>query len=254
MVERLLSKGKEGEFLLKNYVFYIIPMINVDGVVFGHYRTNLSGKDLNRKWNCSDKDASVPEVVAVKAYLQELSKERDIRFIVDLHGHSKKLGSFFYGNPCPENPDVVRIFPYACSKLTTAVQYDECTFAAEEYKRKAARVYLSFLFRQIHVYTFESSFYAYIKDGKKVEFSQKEYRDLGSVLVNSLFLQLEHEIKFQQSFEFTLSTKNASSKEFMGSPFVKMLTELKNNKSLLETGAKCESGSDSKPEETEINN
>ena len=43
------------------------------------------------------------------------------------------------------------------------------------------------------------------KDGKKIEFNPKEYRDLGGILVQALFLQLEHEIKFQQSFEFNLS-------------------------------------------------
>ena len=66
----------------------------------------------------------------------------------------------------------------------------DCTFAAEEYKRKAARVYLSFLYRLIHVYTFESSFYAYFKEGKKIEFTPKEYRELGGTLVNALFMQL----------------------------------------------------------------
>lgn len=29
-------------------------MINPDGVVFGNYRTNLSGYDLNRKWDSFD--------------------------------------------------------------------------------------------------------------------------------------------------------------------------------------------------------
>ena len=49
----------------------------------------------------------------------------------------------------------------------------DCTFASEEYKRKAARVYLSYFYKQMHVYTFESSFYAYFKEGRKVEFTPK---------------------------------------------------------------------------------
>jgi hypothetical protein len=31
-------------------VFKIIPIINVDGVIFGNYRCSLSGIDLNRTW------------------------------------------------------------------------------------------------------------------------------------------------------------------------------------------------------------
>ena len=50
-------------------MFVVIPMINPDGVVFGHYRTNLAGKDLNRKWNASEKDLNCPEVTAIKTYL-----------------------------------------------------------------------------------------------------------------------------------------------------------------------------------------
>lgn len=84
----------------------------------------------------------------------------------------------------------------------------DCTFATEEDKRKAARVYLSYLYKQIHVYTFESSFYAYEKEGQKIEFTPKEYRDLGSSLMNALYLQLEHEFKYQQSVEFNLKKYN----------------------------------------------
>lgn len=103
---------------------------------------------------------------------------------------------------------MVRIFPFVCSKLHPAVQYLDCTFAAEEYKRKAARVYLSFLHRLIHVYTFESSFYAYFKQGERIPFTPKEYRELGGVLMQALFMQLEHEVKFQQGFEFNLKKNN----------------------------------------------
>jgi hypothetical protein len=54
--------------------------------------------------------------------------------------------------------------------------------------------------------------------------------------MSGLAIQLEHEVKYQQSFEFNF-TKNATNKEFMNSPFVKFLTELRQNKSLLEVGA-----------------
>lgn len=40
--------------------YLIIPMINVDGVVAGNYRTGLSGKDLNRMYG--RKNALCPEV------------------------------------------------------------------------------------------------------------------------------------------------------------------------------------------------
>lgn len=50
-MEFLLGKSKEAEFLRKNFVFKIIPMVNPDGVVVGNYRTNLMGHDLNRKWD-----------------------------------------------------------------------------------------------------------------------------------------------------------------------------------------------------------
>lgn len=58
---------------------------------------------------------------------------------------------------------MVRIFPFVCSKVSQAIQFYDCTFTSEEYKRKAARVYLSFLYKLLHVYTFEVSFYAYFK-------------------------------------------------------------------------------------------
>ena len=65
--------------------------------------------------------------------------------------------------------------------------------------------------------------------------------------VNALFMQLEHEVKFQQSFEFNLHKNNT--KDYQNSPFVKLIGELKNNREFMEWGVKNESGSESKPEE-----
>lgn len=125
----------------------------------------------------------------------------------------------------------MRIFPYLCSKLHSGVQYYDCTFTTEEYKKKAARVYLSFYCKLVHVYTFESSFYAYEKDGNKIEFTPKEYRELGGTLVSALHLQLEHDCKYQQSLEFNL--KKFNNKEYLLSPFVKYMFELKSYQQLL---------------------
>lgn len=37
-----------------------------------------------------------------------LKDKKDLRMILDLHGHSKKMNSFFYGNPNEEDPDIPR--------------------------------------------------------------------------------------------------------------------------------------------------
>ena len=75
----------------------------------------------------------------------------------------------------------------------------DCTFAMEEYKKKAARVFLSFYFRQIQVYTFEASFYGFINNGKKEEFTPQTYQNLGKTLVEGLYCLLENEIKITQA-------------------------------------------------------
>jgi murein tripeptide amidase MpaA len=36
------------QFLRTNIIFKIVPMVNVDGVSIGNFRTGLSGKDFNR--------------------------------------------------------------------------------------------------------------------------------------------------------------------------------------------------------------
>lgn len=69
-------------------------MLNADGVIVGNYRTNLMGFDLNRKWDQYDKNKTFPEVNAVKYYISELNKEKKVKIILDLHGHSKKYSDY----------------------------------------------------------------------------------------------------------------------------------------------------------------
>lgn len=50
-IDFLLQKNnKEAKMLRETFIFKIIPMLNPDGVVNGHYRCNYIGADLNRRW------------------------------------------------------------------------------------------------------------------------------------------------------------------------------------------------------------
>jgi murein tripeptide amidase MpaA len=49
-------------------------MVNPDGVIFGNYRTNLAGFDLNRKWDGIDNYQVFPEISAIKTFIADLHK------------------------------------------------------------------------------------------------------------------------------------------------------------------------------------
>ena len=88
-----------------SFNFKIVPVVNVDGVVNGNYRANLSGQDLNRVWDAPLKSKH-PEVSAIKG--QIVIDGSRVKMVLDLHAHSKKLKSFFYGSPSTQNN---RLFP-----------------------------------------------------------------------------------------------------------------------------------------------
>jgi len=61
-------------------------MLNVDGVIHGNHRTNLAGRDLNRRWQ----DTSpylYPIIYAVKNMARMVQEEREIEVYCDIHGH-----------------------------------------------------------------------------------------------------------------------------------------------------------------------
>lgn len=86
-------------------------MLNVDGVIYGNFRTNLAGYDINRQWKEADRWMN-PEVYALKKLIV---KQTDLSFVMDLHGHSKKFNSFIYA--CKqENRFQEKIFPFLMSQ------------------------------------------------------------------------------------------------------------------------------------------
>lgn len=50
VMQFLSSEDEVAARLRDSFIFKIVPMVNPDGVIHGHSRTNLSGRDLNRVW------------------------------------------------------------------------------------------------------------------------------------------------------------------------------------------------------------
>lgn len=150
----------------KNFQYYIVPMINIDGVFYGNYRTNLSGNDLNRVWRQPRKDYHY-EVYSLKKFLHSLNKTAPIQLIIDIHGHSNSLNSFFYGNPPRKDCENPKLFPYYCSRKVKQISYTQSTFGISDDKKSCARVVLAEMFPKALVYTFENSFYGWRK-GKHI--------------------------------------------------------------------------------------
>lgn len=86
-----LSKQLRGRF-----VFYIVPMVNPDGVIVGNYRCSLSGQDLNRVWDRPSPRLH-PEIFFLKDLLKQLTEQSTVALFCDLHGHSRRKDVFLYG-------------------------------------------------------------------------------------------------------------------------------------------------------------
>jgi len=92
----LLSEDEEAVELLKRVEFHIVPMMNPDGVVRGHYRYNAAGLDLNRQWK-NEENSNAPTVKKVQNLMREQYKaDRDIKCFVDLHAISSRQKIFMY--------------------------------------------------------------------------------------------------------------------------------------------------------------
>ena len=50
IIDYLTGPSLNSKILRDNFVFKIVPMLNIDGVVNGSSRCNLAGVDLNRCW------------------------------------------------------------------------------------------------------------------------------------------------------------------------------------------------------------
>lgn len=82
-VETLCADTDTARLVRQRYTFYVVPMLNPDGVDNGHWRHNTGGIDLNRDWA----DFNQPETRLVRDFLREKLRDpqRKLYFGIDFH-------------------------------------------------------------------------------------------------------------------------------------------------------------------------
>jgi len=97
IIKELLAESNSTRFLRDKFEFWIVPMLNVDGVVLGNFRCGGQGLDFNRCFSqsMSEKVVEIAQVMSLIKGFKERGSQ--IEFVVDFHGHSEQKNCFFYG-------------------------------------------------------------------------------------------------------------------------------------------------------------
>ena len=70
-------------------------MVNVDGVIYGNFRCDITGTDLNRRWKFTSR-TMFPQISEIKRKICTYKSKHKIDCVFDLHGHSKSYNVFSY--------------------------------------------------------------------------------------------------------------------------------------------------------------
>ena len=139
--EYLMAFNKEANYLRDNYIIKIIPMINVDGVICGNSRTSLSGCDLNRRWEKPDEFLH-PEIYYLKELIFNFTKNIEVEYIIDFHGHFCAFNSFFYGKKKKKDLKYCKYFPFVVGKISDVILFNKSCFKMPRFKKGTGRIHL----------------------------------------------------------------------------------------------------------------
>ncbi|QDZ19156.1 putative zinc carboxypeptidase [Chloropicon primus] len=164
----LLQKDDERAIKLREkFVFKLVPIINPDGVSFGHYRSDSQGQNLNRFYE-DPKPEIHPEIFALKSLIMYYFGKGTLEVSIDLHAHANRMGSFAYGNHLSSEQQMETIL-YNKLVAMNCPYYDfrSCSFSERnmsskdkngESKEGSNRVALYRATNLVHIYTIETNY------------------------------------------------------------------------------------------------
>jgi len=186
LIKFITSSNPIATELRERLIIKIIPMMNVDGVIVGNYRYDLSGQDLNRNF-ANPNEKLHPIIYSVKQMINNLkAQNKEILAYIDIHGHSKKKCSFIYGPYYPLHMDRyvrVRILSRLLANITPMFRYSACRFKQQLAKMNTARLVISKEFDVVNSLTLENSFYGFINEERKtIEYCKEYYESMGECM------------------------------------------------------------------------
>jgi hypothetical protein len=81
MIDFLISDHPYARRFRRNYVWYVVPMVNPDGVYLGYTRATSESRDANRDWG----NTNSVEVNVVRNHIDSINAAYGIDFFIDWH-------------------------------------------------------------------------------------------------------------------------------------------------------------------------
>lgn len=136
IIDFLVSNDSTAARLREHFVFKIVPMLNMDGVIEGNHRCSYAGVDLNRQYLFPEPQLH-PTIYAIKKMITHVTEFSEVQLYVDLHGHFRKKNIFMYGCNNDYFPDrrlKECIFPYLLSQKDFNFSFKDCSFTVTKRK------------------------------------------------------------------------------------------------------------------------
>ncbi|KAK8892202.1 hypothetical protein M9Y10_029425 [Tritrichomonas musculus] len=219
-IEFLFSKQPSAEYLLNHFIFKIIPMVNIDGVIDGYHHIGLDGENLNHVWGNPD-SRKHPVIYHIKSLMNDVNKGAGIAAFIDFHGTSSEHGTFLYGCPFNDNDKNIsftsinkeNLFPKILSSLCDSFSIEKCQNPLPRRINDPPRSVVRKTFGVINSFSIKSSFGG-ITDGiwENSLYNEISWKDIGAKVAESLYhLFCEKPSYLVKSIENSPSFSNSNS-------------------------------------------
>lgn len=175
----------------EDFQWWVLPMVNPDGVIIGNFRCNLQGKDMNRRFFADDDETTLSDVCSevelIKAYMRE-NLAGNLRMFLDLHDHSKKKSICLWAPKPADKYEIARtkVFSLILDDMTDVFRLEYCRYINEKTSKNSARMYIFQNYKLPDSYTIESSGFGFETKNEDsnqiVQFTPEHFLEFGKTL------------------------------------------------------------------------